>query len=157
MRALLTLPLIFVSSFALAEDSKHLSAKDGVEVLHAWVPATSHDHGRIYMEIANEGAADVVLVKASSDIADEIVLVALDYTADGAKEKALGAFPIKANAEIDLTPDGLFLEVDGLNKPLNEGDEFEIRLVFDPIGALDVHVEVEAADATQHSHAGHSH
>ena len=92
MRALLTLPLIFVSSFALAEDSKHLTAKDGVEVLHAWAPATSHDHARIYMEIANEGATDVVLVEASSDIADEIVLVALTTPPMAPKRKRSALF-----------------------------------------------------------------
>lgn len=157
MRALFPLPFLFLATVAGAEDSQHLAAKDGVEVLHAWAPATSHDHARIFMEIANEGAGDVILVRAASEIADEIVLVAIDYTADGSKEQAIGAFPIKAKTEIDLTPDGLFLEVDGLAQPLNEGDEFEIRLVFEPIGALDVYVEVEAADATQHSHAGHAH
>ena len=92
IRALLTLPLIFVSSFALAEDSKHLTAKDGVEVLHAWAPATSHDHARIYMEIANEGATDVVLVEASSDIADEIVLVALTTPPMAPKRKRSALF-----------------------------------------------------------------
>ena len=161
MRALALAVIAFSTPLAAAEgahsDDDHLSAKDGVEILHAWTQATDSDHARVFMEIANEGDVDVVLLGGESDIAEHVHLMGLNYGSNGATEQEIEQFPIKAGAEIDLTPDGLFLELDGLSRVLTQGDEFEIHVLFEPIGEIEVHVEVEAAGATQHSHAGHNH
>ena len=161
MRLLALAPLLLAAPMAFAEgdhaDDDHLSAKDGVEILHAWTQATTDDHTRVFMEIANEGAAEVILIGGDSEIAEHVHLVGLTYGTDCATAQEIEQFPIKAGAEIDLTPDGLFLELDGLTKGLAEGDEFEIHVLFEPIGEIEVHVEVEAAGASQHSHAGHNH
>lgn len=159
MRFLVPVLLALASPLAAEgdDDSDHLSKREGLEILHAWTQATNEDHTRIFMEITNEGSNDVMLLGGESDIAEHVYLMGLSYGTDGANAREIEQFPIKAGAEIDLTPDGLFLELDGLTKILAEGEAFEIHVVFDPIGEIDVHVDVEAAGASQHSHTGHNH
>lgn len=43
-----------------------------------------------------------------------------------------------------------------MTRDLHKGDSFDMHLLTS-IGELDLHVAVEDADATQHSHAGHMH
>ena len=82
--------------------------------------------------------------------------MAISYS-DGGKPVDIGSFPLKARAEIDLTPDGLFLHVADLSQHLDEGMSFDMHIDIDPIGEVEIVVEVEAADAATHSHAGHNH
>ena len=69
----------------------------------------------------------------------------------------LDAIEIPAGGAFALEPGAVFLKLSGLRRPLVRGQEFEVELTFAEAGALDVRVLVEAADATQHSHAGHAH
>jgi copper(I)-binding protein len=71
--------------------------------------------------------------------------------------RSLEVLEIPAGGEFALEPGAVFLKLSGLRRPLVQGQEFEVELTFAEAGALDVHVEVEAADATRHSHAGHQH
>lgn len=41
--------------------------------------------------------------------------------------------------------------------PLEQGAHFDLVLEFAEAGSVEIEVAVEAAGATQHSHAGHSH
>jgi copper(I)-binding protein len=69
----------------------------------------------------------------------------------------LDTVEIPAGGEFVLEPGAVFLKLVGLKQPLQQGEEFEVELLFAEAGELDVYVLVEAADATQHSHAGHAH
>ena len=59
--------------------------------------------------------------------------------------------------EFALEPEGLGFRLVGLTQDLVQGAEFELELEFADGSQVHLHVEIEAADATQHSHAGHSH
>lgn len=145
-------------AFAAGEDDDdHLAARDGVRVLHAWVNATDDDHALLFMEIENGGSAEVTLTGAATAIADGATLVALPPSGDPGAAEPLGALPIPAGSEMDLAPGGVFFELRGLTQTLVEGEAFDVTITLDPIGALDIHVDIEAADATRHSHAGHTH
>ena len=143
---------------AEAEDefSDHVTRVDGVEILHAWAQATESSVARVFMEITNEGETDLTLVGGDTEIGGPVTVMAMDYS-DGAKAVDIGSFPLKAGAEIDLTPDGLFLEIADLDMHLDEGASFEMHVELDPMGEIEVVVEVEAEDARTHSHAGHNH
>ena len=134
----------------------HLSELGGVRVLHAWTRATDADHAEVFMDIENTGDAELSLISAETDIADEVHILAIDHAAGG-KAVDIDALPISAASETILAPDGVFLELHGLDKSLAKGDEFEMHLHLDPLGEIEVHVQVEAANAANHSHAGHSH
>ena len=150
------LALALVATPVLAEEAEHKAEADGVVILHAWTAATDEDHARVYMEIANGNAADIMLLGGSSEVASVIEVhgKAIDGTD---KSTAIGAFPIKAGTEFDLDPDGVFLHLDGIKGPLVEGEHFDIVVSFDPIGEIEVEVEIEDEDAAGHSHAGHNH
>lgn len=139
------------------DDDDHLAELEGVSILHAWTRAGRPGERDIYMEIANEGEVDVALAGGETHDGLEAVIIATRYGASGAEAVPLDSFPLAPGAEIDLTPEGLFLRVDGFPDNLEKGDTFEFHVEIEPIGEIEVVVEVEAADATQHSHAGHAH
>ncbi len=138
------------------DDSDHVTRVDGLEILHAWAQATDDHHGRVFMEIANESDVDLILLGGDTEIGGDVVVKAMSYSG-GAKAVEIGTFPIKAGTEVDLTPDGLFLEIADLEMHLEEGTSFEMHIDVDPIGEVEIVVEVEAEDASNHSHAGHNH
>ncbi len=156
LAALLTATSLSPALAAEDEHSDHLSELDGVEVLHAWARATDGDEAFVYMEITNTRADEVMLVGGESEIAEEVHLMAIDYVSGG-KMVELEELPIPAGGETVLSPEGVFLELHGLMNTLSEGDEFEMHVELAPLGEVEIHVEVEAADAENHSHAGHNH
>jgi copper(I)-binding protein len=64
--------------------------------------------------------------------------------------------PVAPETEMMLAPQGVALRLDGLSRDLAEGDSFNVTVSFAQSDVA-LTVEVEAADATQHSHAGHAH
>lgn len=138
------------------DHSDHVTRIEGLEILHAWAQATEGDEARIFMEIANEGDTDLTITGGDTEIGGAVTLMAISYS-DGGKPVDIGTYPLKAGAEIDLTPDGLFLHVADLSQHLDQGMSFGMHIDIDPIGEVEIVVEVEAADASTHSHAGHNH
>jgi len=77
---------------------------------------------------------------------------------DGTMTSApVGPMSVPAGGELELEPNVIFLKLLGLGQPLVEGGELEIDVVLEHAGQGTVHVEIGAADAAQHSHAGHAH
>ncbi len=139
------------------ETEFHLSERDGVSILHAWTNATDGDSARVYMEIANESAGDVILLGGEAEIGASVALMGAPIRAGEDAPLPLDPFPIAAGTEMDLEPATLFLMIGGLTRDLSEGDEFEMHVELDPIGEIKIHVAVEAGTAKEHSHAGHDH
>lgn len=140
-----------------AADDDHVSEAGEVRVLHAWTTASSNGEARVYLRIENNGADEVTFAGADAGSAGAVTLVGLNYAGGGAEPEPLGAFPIPAGTELDLAPDGLFLLVSGLEKPLAAGDHFDMHIELEPVGEVEIHVEVHPAGTTEHPHAGHSH
>ncbi|TJZ89406.1 copper chaperone PCu(A)C [Paracoccus gahaiensis] len=142
---------------AIAEDGHdHLAEADGLRILHAWTPATAGPDALIYMEIENGSDRTLTLSGARTEGGQAARLVGFAY-ADGVETwQPLPDMPIAAGQDLDLTPRGLALQMSGLNDPLARGDTLPIEVMFGDLH-LDVGVEVEAEDASAHSHAGHSH
>ncbi len=150
------LVLALLAAPAFAEDSDHLSEKDGVRILHAWSRATDDHVGVLYFEVENTSGKEIELIGAESDAAEVIHIITSSIKSGGEAEE-VDTFPIAAGTEFEFTPDGVFLALEELKSPLVEGEEFEVHLIFDGIGEIEAHVEIEAADADGHAHAGHSH
>lgn len=155
--AIVTFTLFAVPAMAEEATDDHLSEKDGVRVLHAWANATDGEDAFLYLEIENEGDVEVTLVGAATDMAEDVHLIAIPPSGDAADMQEIESLPIPAGAEMELAPGGVAFELHGLTQALVEGEEFDAIFSLDPIGELEVHVEIEASDATQHSHAGHNH
>lgn len=160
MRTLLLTTALLLPSFALAagdEHSDHKAEIEGVEIIHAWTRATDGDHADVYVEIHNESGQEIMLKGGHAEgMASEVKLMGAPIQA-GSAPIMVPEVAIASGVEMDLSPEGVYLHLDGITKALAKGDEFEMELIIAPFGEVEIHVEVEAADATQHSHAGHNH
>lgn len=134
----------------------HVTERDGLRVVHAWGRASKGPDAVVFLEIENEGAADT-LTGAATKAAREIVIEGLRLEAGDLVGEPLGEVAIPAGGAFHFEPNVAQFRLVGLAQALDEGDGYDIELVFAGRGSIAVHVEVEAADATQHSHAGHSH
>lgn len=136
--------------------SDHLTELDGLRILHAWTNATEDDHARVYMEIENTGTEVVTLLGGETEIAAEVHLMAMDISNPGTFAE-LEKMPIPAKSDFMLAPNMVFLELHEIATHLHKGDAFDMHVMIEPFGEIEIHVEVEGADATQHGHTGHNH
>lgn len=140
-----------------AEDDAHVSKIGDVRLLHAWTRATEDATADVFVEIENQGSEAVRLTGGSADLAERITLVATSTRAGDLTSETIEAIPIRPDVTLTLEPGGLYLNLTGLDRDLTEGDSFPMTLVLEPAGEVEINVDVEAADATRHSHAGHAH
>ena len=136
---------------------EHVSEAAGVRIVHAWTPATGHDHARVYMEIENGSGDPVTITGGETEIGGAVALMGAPIKASESEAVALGEYTVPAGGDMALEPATMFLMIDGLTAPLAEGDAFHMHVMLEPVGEIEVEVAVEAEGATQHSHAGHSH
>jgi copper(I)-binding protein len=149
------LAAVAAASPAFAEESDHLAELDGLRAVHAWTRATDGAETLVFVEIENEGETPVTLEGARADGLVATLVGFRMQDGEGGYE-TIPSMPVAPGRELHLEPDGLAIRLTGLTDPLAEGGEIEMELLTS-LGALPIHVEVEAADATTHSHAGHSH
>ncbi|WP_102868297.1 copper chaperone PCu(A)C [Pseudovibrio exalbescens] len=138
------------------DHAAHEAAAHGIHGLHAWTRATDDDHALVFVELKNESDHEVHLTGGHSAIAETVTLVGFQMQEGEAVYVPIPQVPVQPEGELDLMPNGLALQLDGLARPLAKGESFEVEIVFDQ-GHLMMPVQVEAYNATQHSHAGHMH
>lgn len=159
MRLTMVLAAVLLSGSvlpALAQDHAHEVSAGAITLVHPWARAAKAGADTlVFMEIVNEGAADK-LESASTAAAASVSIVGATLSDGEASYQDVGAVDIPAG-DFDLDPNGLGLLLTGLTQDLEQGGDFELTVHFATAGDVTVHVEIEAADATQHSHAGHSH
>jgi periplasmic copper chaperone A len=142
---------------AAEEDEEHVAEKGDVRVVHPWSRATNAGEGLVFMDIESLGGGGDRLTGAESEAAEGVEIHGAVLEDGEMASQPLDAVEIPAGGEFVLEPGAVFLKLVGLKQPLRQGEEFEVELLFAEAGELEVHVLVEAADATQHSHAGHAH
>ena len=146
-----------LATAAAGGEADHVTRAGGIEIVHAWSRATDEDVGVLFMEIANEGTAGDRLVGARSAVASRVELHGAVMRGGRMTSEPIGSLALPAGSELELEPDGAFLKLIGLKQALREGDEYITAIEFAEAGAIEIHVQIEAADATRHSHAGHAH
>nr|WP_319390000.1 copper chaperone PCu(A)C [uncultured Cohaesibacter sp.] len=163
MQRILVVAFALLISFAAVaqeqhghEHDDHVSELAGFRAVHAWTRATGSDTALIFMELENGNAAPVTISGGESAMAASARLVGFALKNGQEVWQDIPAVPIKPGHALHLEPHGLALMLSGLSAPLKEGDELMARL-HTSLGNLDLHVEIEDAKATHHSHAGHNH
>lgn len=150
-------PLPAVAAGGHEHDDDHVAVADfGLIATHAWTRATRATEALVFVELQNGAAATVTLTGARSPAARSATLVGFRSTGGATDHAPIPMLPLEPGAEIALVPFGLAIRLEGLTAPLAQGEEIAVTLLTDA-GALALHVAVEAADATRHSHAGHAH
>lgn len=140
-----------------AEDEGHVARVGELEIVHAWVRASHGPDGAAYMSIHNGGQSADRLLGGHAEIAEAVEVHGATMREGGMTSEPIGAMPIPAGADLDLEPAAVFLKLVGLREPLLEGGHFDMVIEFERAGSAEVEVSIEAADATEHSHAGHRH
>lgn len=141
----------------LAEDEgHHVFSSKGIEIVHPWARAAAvGEDALVFFEVHNEGSADR-LIGAQSTMAGGAHVVGLVLEGDGAGVQEIEAIDVPAG-EFAFDPGGLAIALHDLNQGLAEGQVIPVTLIFEKAGTIHVEVAVEAANAAQHSHAGHAH
>ena len=150
------LALTVNSAHASEDDEEHVFEGYGLEVLHPWTRATTGSEALFFMEIHNEGDAEIEIIGVSTEDGAEGGLVGFRLVSGRETYEDLPRVPVGPGQELELGPLGLAVRVTGLEEPLAEGEDLDAMLVTSA-GAIEVEFAVEAEDAQQHSHAGHSH
>jgi Uncharacterized protein conserved in bacteria len=134
----------------------HLARMGDVRLLHAWARATTGDTALVFVEIENAGQTPVSLIGGEAGLAASVTLVGFQMKGGTGGYVALPALPIAAGRTMALAPEGVALRLEGLNRPLAEGESFEMEVEFAE-GHAALAVQIEPANARRHSHAGHAH
>ena len=131
-----------LSSAATADEFK----AGQLTIDHPWARPTigSSKNSAAYMTLSNSGASADKLLTVKSDAAEHVALH--ESRMDG---EIMRMVPVKDGIEVpphgavELKPLGLHVMLMGLRKPLKEGEEFSMTLVFAKQGDVEVQVEVE--------------
>lgn len=134
----------------------HISAWDGLAVIHAWMPAPERGESRIYMTIRNRSSSPAVLRSMTAKFASTMRLVGFTYVDGKIQYLPIEPFPIEPGSTLTLEPYGVAVSVIGISTSLTSGDVVDIDIEF-ARGTFPVRVTVEAVGATTHRNAGHSH
>lgn len=153
MRAL-TVAFALLATPLMAQD--HLAESNGLRVLHAWTPATAAGaDALIYLDVENASATEALLTGGAA-MGAKLDLAGFTYGAAGEAWTVLPGLPVPAGGDVLLEPKVLALRWQAVPIDLVEGEALEIEVT---VGAetLQAQVEIGAAGATAHSHAGHAH
>ncbi|MFN3615277.1 MAG: copper chaperone PCu(A)C [Rubrimonas sp.] len=139
-----------------AAGDDHVAEGAGLRVLHGWTRAADGGEALVFAEISNVSGGMVRITGADSPAAAAAEIVGFQLI-DGRESHApVGAIDLGPDEAVTMAPFGLAVRLTGLRGPLRRGETLPLTLLTAD-GAVEIVVEVEAADARQHSHAGHNH
>lgn len=139
------------------DDDAHLAEAGGLRLVHAWSRATDGDETLVFVEIENSGNSTRSLIGGGSPHAAAAEVVGFRLVDGTPTYEPLVAVPIAPGAEMMLAPEGLALRLTGLDVKLTEGSALPVTFAFDDGLEVQATAQIEASNATRHSHAGHMH
>lgn len=123
-----------LSSTALAE----------IEVQNPWARATTGTNTAVYMKLINTSNQDVMLVSASSGVANQNELHAIVDNGSGLEMQKITGIRIPASGNINLEPGKTHVMLMKLNRALSEGENIPLTLTFDDGAQLEIYAPVRA-------------
>jgi copper(I)-binding protein len=136
--ALVALLLSTSAGIATAHDKR----QGDLHIGHPWAkPAPAGGPAEVYFGIINRGASPDRLIGADAAVAESAILA---ETVDGIAEPR-AAIELNPSRPVPLRPGRLHIRLDGLKRPLREGEEFPVTLRFAVSQPVEITVLVEAA------------
>lgn len=120
--------------------------KGALEFVEPWARATApgQRNGAAYVTIRNHGEADRIL-RAEATVSRKVELHTHQVDAQGvARMIEVPAIELPAHATTELKPGGLHVMFIGLEKPLEAGRRFPLKLILEKAGEVTLEVEVRA-------------
>ena len=139
------------------DDDDHLAEAAGLRLVHAWSRATDDDETLVFVEIENSGDSTRSLIGGGSPHAAAAEVVGFRLVDGTPSYQPLPEVPIAPGADMTLAPEGLALRLTGLDEALEEGGTLPVTFDFDDGLEIRAIAQIEASNATHHSHAGQMH
>ena len=154
----------FLLAGALAALPSLAPAHVVIEDAYARASSPLAQSGAVFMSIYNHNDYDDVLIGAESDIAERLELHTHIQDSNGVMRmtEVEGGIPLGADETVLLDRGGLHVMLLGLTRPLEHGDTFTLRLIFETSDPVEIEVPVDlermpgAGGGMQHDH-GHGH
>lgn len=121
MKYCLGMLFLFASLCAHASD---------ITVTRAWAAATSPGQqvGGAYMDISSKHGAR--LVSAQSPVSDKVTIHSMSMKNGVMEMRKMKSLEIPAGKTVSLSPEGVHLMLMDIKKPLAEGENIPLKLVF---------------------------
>ena len=116
----------------------------GLTVTKAWSRTTPPGVtvGVVYFTLKNDAGKSDRLLKISAPIAANVQVHRTEIQDGMARMREVAVLHVDANQTVEFAPNGMHVMLMGLKKPLIEGQEFELELLFEVAGPRKVQVIV---------------
>lgn len=116
-----------------------------IEDAYARASSPLAQSGAVFMSIYNHNDYDDVLIGAESDIAERLELHTHIQDSNGMMRmtEIEGGIPLGADETVVLDRGGLHVMLLGLTRPLEQGDTFTLRLIFETSDPVEIEVPVD--------------
>ena len=139
-----------VSGSALADDYQLKSLRVSDPFVRATPPGAKV--AGAFMSIANQGKDADRLVAARSPVAGVVEIHEMAMEGGLMKMRAVKGIDLKPGATVELRPGGYHVMLEDLKRPLQQGEQVPMTLVFEKAGSIEVNVRVEPMGAAAHAH-----
>ena len=102
-------------------------------------------NGAAYFRVENRGGSDRI-VSARTDIAETVELHTHEMEDGMMKMRQVESIEVPAEGEVLLKPHGLHAMLFGLKQPLADGESFDLTVVFEKTGELDLTVDIKRTE-----------
>ena len=128
-----------------------VAAEEAIEVSRAWTPAPAKMGAdtKLFMTIANHGAAPDSLLRARCPVANFTVKYTTDHGEGAPTLREVKTIEVPAGGTVALAPDGYSVMLLQTREALQPGQSFTCTVTFQQAGPREVSVAVAAPDATQ--------
>lgn len=113
-----------LSSFIFANDIRISDA-------FAFESPTNSKHGAVFLKIENVGDKDINLIKASSNISDNVELHTHSDENGVIRMVKVDKMTIKAKSSLELKPKHEHIMLLNLKKPITKSTKIQLQLAFD--------------------------
>lgn len=121
----------------------------GIKVAHPWARATPGGAkvGAAFGEISAKDGASDVLIAASSPAAERVEIHTHSMDGGVMKMRKIEKLPIAGGKTLILKPSGDHIMLFDLKKPLKEGEQLPLTLVFEKAGEIKIEATIEPVGA----------
>ncbi|MFT5114767.1 MAG: copper(I)-binding protein [Parasphingorhabdus sp.] len=123
----------------------HDYQKGSIKIEHPWarpLPPVSK-HGAAFVSLHNSGTQTERLITISTDKAERVELHNHIHEDGLMKMRKVDDVEIEAGESVVFGPGGLHIMLMGLQTPLKEGESFQMNLMFESVGDVNVEVVIE--------------
>ena len=103
-------------------------------------------NGAVYFRVENRGGEPDRIVSVRTDIAEAVELHTHELKDGMMKMRRVESVEVPAGGAALFKPHGLHVMLFGLKQPLVDGESFDLTVVFEKTGALDLSIDIKRTE-----------